>query len=35
MSVNDDLLPILKQLKLSGVLQSLDVRRTQATEQSL
>lgn len=35
MSVHDDLLPVLKQLKLSGVLQSLDVRRTQASEQSL
>lgn len=35
MSVHDDLIPILKKLRLSGVLQSLDVRRSQALDDGL
>jgi DNA replication protein DnaC len=35
MSVNDDLVPVLKKLRLSGVLQSLDIRNRQATEDNL
>ena len=35
MSANDDLVPILKKLRLSGVLQSLDIRLRQATEDNL
>lgn len=35
MSPTDDLVPVLKKLRLSGVLQSLDVRLRQATEDNL
>ena len=35
MSSIDDLIPLLKKLRLSGVLQSLDLRTRQAVEDSL
>lgn len=35
MSVNDDLVPILKKLRLSGVLQTLDLRVQQAVQDNL
>lgn len=35
MSVHDDLVPILKKLRLSGVLQSLELRIKEATDDSL
>lgn len=35
MSVNDDLVPILKKLRLSGLLQTLDLRVRQAVEDNL
>src|SRR5687768_5007669 len=35
MAPTDDLVPLLKKLRLSGVLQTLDVRRKQATEDDL
>ena len=35
MSVADELVPVLKKLRLSGVLQSLDIRNRQATEDDL
>ena len=35
MSVSDDLVPILKKLRLSGVLQTLDLRTNEAVDASL
>ena len=35
MSPKDDLVPMLKKLRLSGVLQSLDLRTKQAVEDNL
>ena len=35
MSVNDDLVPILKKLRLSGVLQSLELRIKEAMDDNL
>ena len=35
MSVSDDLVPILKKLRLSGILQTLDLRTKEAVEASL
>ena len=35
MSTTDDLVPVLKKLRLSGVLQSLDIRTRQAADDSL
>lgn len=35
MSVNDDLVPILKKLRMSGVLQSLELRTRQAVEDNV
>ena len=35
MSLTDELLPLLKKLRLSGILQSLDVRTQQAVEENL
>lgn len=35
MSVSDDLIPILKKLRLSGILQTLDLRTKEAVEASL
>lgn len=35
MSVSDDLVPILKKLRLSGILQTLDLRTTEAVEANL
>lgn len=35
MSVNDELTPLLKKLRLSGILQTLDLRTRQAVEDSL
>ncbi|MFG0317107.1 MAG: IS21-like element helper ATPase IstB [Planctomycetota bacterium JB042] len=35
MSVSDDLVPVLKKLRLSGVLQSLDLRTKEAVDDSL
>ena len=35
MSVVDDLVPLLKKLKLSGVLQTLELRRAQASDDNL
>ena len=34
MTATDDLVPILKKLRLSGVLQSLELRMRQAVEES-
>ncbi|MBC8328130.1 MAG: transposase, partial [Planctomycetes bacterium] len=35
MGITDELTPVLKKLRLSGVLQTLDVRTRQATEENL
>ena len=35
MSTNDDLIPMLKKLRMSGILQTLDLRRRQAVEDNL
>ena len=35
MSTTDELVPLLKKLRLSGILQSLELRRRQAVEDSL
>jgi len=35
MSINDELIPLLKKLRLSGVLQTLDLRTRQAVEDSI
>ena len=35
MSTTDDLVPLLKKLRMSGVLQSLELRTRQATEDDL
>lgn len=35
MNVADELVPILKKLRLSGVLQTMDIRNRQATEDNL
>ena len=35
MSPTDELVPVLKKLRLSGILQSLDVRLRQATDGDL
>jgi DNA replication protein DnaC len=35
MAVTDDLVPVLKKLRLSGVLQSLDIRQKQAADDNL
>jgi len=35
MSVNDELIPLLKKLRLSGILQTLDLRTRQAVEDSI
>ena len=34
MSIQEDLIPVLKKLRLSGLLQSLDVRRAQAIDEN-
>jgi hypothetical protein len=35
MSVNDELIPLLKKLRLSGILRTLELRTRQAVEDSL
>ena len=35
MSVSDDLIPVLKKLRLSGVLNTLDLRTSEAVDQNL
>ena len=35
MSVHDDLVPVLKKLRMSGVLHTLELRTTEATDDDL
>ena len=35
MTIHDELVPILKKLRLSGVLQTLDLRTKEAVDESL